>query len=142
MKNQIVYVTKHEARRIKKDAEQDREVYFVEVNGAGIKTEEDYVRAMADAFAFPVVLPKMILGWYNDYINDLMWIEQNEIVLLIHDYDLMLTNHPKIKMAILSNFEEVVLPWWEKDVVGHMVGGVPRKFTVYLESPQAKFQEV
>lgn len=137
MNNKIVYVTRNEAKLIKADAVQNSEIYFVEIDGAGIKTEEDYVRTMADAFAFPSVLPKMILGWYDDYITDLMWIEQNEIVLLINNYDLMLVNNPKIKNDIIKDFEESILPWWEKDVVGHMVGGVPRKFSVYLEGLQA-----
>ena len=33
----------------------------------------------------------------------------------------------------IADFEENILPWWEEEVVGHMVGGVPRKFLVYLE---------
>jgi len=28
---------------------------------------------------------------------------------------------------------EITLPWWEGEVVGHLVGGVPRGFSVYLE---------
>ena len=137
MNNKIIYVTKNEAKLIKAKALQNSEVYFVEIDGAEIKTEEDYVRTMADAFAFPSDLPRMILGWYDDYIADLMWIEQNEIVLLINNYDLMLVNNPKIKSDIIEDFEESILPWWEKDVVGHMVGGVPRRFSVYLESLRA-----
>lgn len=102
MNNKIVYVTKNETQFIKADAVQNREIYFAEIDGAGIKAEEDYVRAMADAFTFPHKLPEMKLGWYNDYINDIM-----------------------------ADFEEIILPWWEEEVVGHMVGGVPRKFLVY-----------
>ncbi len=32
-----------------------------------------------------------------------------------------------------SDFEEITLPWWEGEVVGHLVGGVPRGFWIYLE---------
>ena len=92
---------------------------------------------MADAFAFPHKLPEMKLGWYNDCINDLMWIEQKEIVLIIHNYDLLLIDNLKLKNDIMADFEEIILPWWEEEVVGHMVGGVPRKFLVYLERLQA-----
>ena len=53
MNNKIVYVTKNEAQLIKADAVQNREIYFAEIDGAEIKAEEDYVRAMAEAFAFP-----------------------------------------------------------------------------------------
>lgn len=137
MNNKIVYVTKNEAKLIKADAVQNGEIYFAEIDGAGINAEEDYVRAMADAFAFPHKLPEMKLGWYNDYINDLMWIEQKKIVLIINNYDLMLVGNPKLKNDIMADFEEIILPWWEEEVIGHMVGGVPRKFLVYLESLQA-----
>ena len=137
MNNKIVYVTKNEAQLIKADAVQNREIYFAEIDGAEIKAEEDYVRAMAEAFAFPHKLHEMKLVWYNDYINDLMWIEQKEIVLIINNYDLMLVDNLKLKNDIMADFEEIILPWWEEEVVGHMVGGVPRKFLVYLERLQA-----
>lgn len=137
MNNKIVYVTKNEAQLIKADAVQNREIYFAEIDGAEIKAEEDYVRAMAEAFAFPHKLSEMKLGWYNDYINDLMWIEQKEIVLIINNYDLMLVDNLKLKNDIMADFEEIILPWWEEEIVGHMVGGVPRKFLVYLERLQA-----
>ena len=78
----------------------------------------------------------MKIGWYNDYIMDLMWIEPEGVVLIIHNYDLMLVDHFKLKSDIISDFKEIILPWWEGEVVGHMVGGKPRKFTVYLESMQ------
>lgn len=137
MNNKIVYVTKDEAQLIKADAVQNREIYFAEIDGAEIKVEKDYVRAMAEAFAFSHKLPEMKLGWYNDYITDLMWIEQKEIVLIINNYDLMLVDNLKLKNDIMADFEEIILPWWEEEVVGHMVGGVPRKFLVYLERLQA-----
>ena len=47
MNNKIVYVTKNEAQLIKADTVQNREIYFAEIEGAEIKAEEDYVRAMA-----------------------------------------------------------------------------------------------
>lgn len=60
---------------------------------------------MAEAFAFPHKLPEMKLGLYNDYINDLMWIEQKEIVLIINNYDLMLVDNLKLKNDIMADCE-------------------------------------
>lgn len=134
MYNKIVYVTKDEAKVIKMNAIQNDKILFSEIDGGKIKTENDYVQAMANAFAFPHILPEMNIGWYNDYITDLMWIEQEDIVMLIHDYDLMLVDDLRAKRNIMADFEEIILPWWEGEVVGHMVGGVPRKFLIYLES--------
>lgn len=133
MNNKIISVTTNEIEEIKANIMQSKNVFLAEIEGSKIKTEKDYVRAMADAFAFPYELPEMNIGWYNDYINDLMWIEQKSIVLIIHDYDLMLADNQKIKKLIIEYFEEITLPWWEGEVVGHMVGGEPRSFLVYLE---------
>ena len=48
-------------------------------------------------------------------------------------YDFMLLEDLKIKKYAMLDFEEVILPWWEGDVVGHMVGGEPRGFFLYIE---------
>ncbi|MCM1500923.1 MAG: hypothetical protein NC124_20890 [Clostridium sp.] len=136
MNNKIVYVTKEEALSIKKNAVQCSDVFFAEIDGADIKTEEDYVEAMSYAFGFSHVIPKMEIEWCNDYISDLMWIEQKIIVMLIRNYDVMLESNLKLKKDIVADFEEIILPWWEEEVIGHMVGGVPRKFTVYIECAQ------
>lgn len=133
MDNKIIYVTKDEAKIIEKDAIENDNTYFVKIDGSKIKTEEQYVKAMMKGFAFPHDLPEFSISWYNDYITDLMWVEQKEISLLIRNYDLMLDSNVKIKKNIMADFEEIILPWWEGDVVGHMVGGVPRKFLIYLE---------
>ena len=49
----------------------------------------------------------------------------------------MLVDNLKLKNDIMADFEEIILPWWEEEVVGHRVGGVPRKCLVYLERLQA-----
>lgn len=36
------------------------------------------------------------------------------------------------KAHILEDFENVILPWWETDVINHVVDGKPRFFSVYL----------
>lgn len=46
----------------------------------------------------------------------------------------MLVDDLKTKQNIMADFEEIILPWWEGEVTGHIVGGMPRKFTVYLEN--------
>ena len=133
MNNKIVYVTTKEVREIKEKAIQDKDVFLAEIKGAEIETEEEYVKAMANAFFFPNNFHSMKMGWFRDYICDLMWIEQKEIIVVIRDYELMLVNETKTKEIIMDDFEEIILPWWEGEVVGHMVGVGPRKFSIYLE---------
>lgn len=133
MENKIVYITKDEAEIIKVNARRNQDVFFAEIAGDEIKTEEDYVQVMSNVFFFPQKLPEKKLEWYNDYICDLMWIKQKNIIMLIHNYDLMLINNLEVKNEIIADFEEIILPWWEGEIVGHMVGGMPRKFLIYLE---------
>ncbi|MBE6839018.1 MAG: hypothetical protein E7507_05685 [Ruminococcus sp.] len=133
MNSKIVYVAKEKTDEIKSCILHNDDIFIAEIEGAKIKTEADYVQAMSSAFSFPHELPSMKIGWYNDYICDLMWIKQKNIVLIIHEFDLMLCDEPELKKIILDDFKEIILPWWNGEVVGHMVGGAPRDFCVYLE---------
>ena len=133
MNNKIVYIAKDEVKKIRTNALKNQDVFLAEIDGAKIRTEEHYVQAMIDAFAIPHPLLGMKIGILNDWIEDLTWIKQKDIVLIVHDYDLMLLDDLKAKKIIMLDFEEIILPWWEGDVVGHMVGGEPRGFWVYLE---------
>lgn len=133
MNNKIIYIAKDEVTKIRTDVLKNQDVFLAEIDGARIRTEEEYVRAMADAFAIPQPLLAMKIGFLNDWMSDLLWIKQKDIVLIVHDYDLMLLDDLKTKKIIMLDFEEIILPWWEGDVVGHMVDGEPRGFWVYLE---------
>lgn len=133
MNNKIVYIATDEVKKIRTDALNDQDVFLAEIDGARIRTEEEYVRAMIDAFAIPHPLLGMKIGILNDWIEDLTWIKQKDIVFIIHDFDSMLLDDLKAKKIIMLDFEEIILPWWDGDVVGHMVGGQPRGFRVYLE---------
>lgn len=134
MNNRINYISKMEAEKIKKDALKNKAVFFAEIEGNEIKTEEDYVEAMANAFCFPQELPGKKLDWCNDYICDLMWIKQKNIIFLIRNYDLMLIEHLEVKNNVIADFEEIILPWWEGEIIGHMVDGAPKRFLVYIET--------
>jgi len=89
---------------------------------------------MASKFKFPHELPAMKIGWYNDYINDLSFIEENNIIMIVHNYDLLLINDLKTKEKIMADFEEIILPWWEGEIIGHLVGGMPKQFMIYIEN--------
>ena len=36
----------------------------------------------------------------------------------------------------------IILPWWEGEVVGHMVGAEPREFLLYLEVTPHKLKQM
>lgn len=53
--------------------------------------------------------------------------------MLIRNYEQMLTDDLNLKTEIISDFEELTLPWREGEFVGHLAGGVLRGFSIYLE---------
>ncbi|MEZ3427305.1 MAG: hypothetical protein K1W13_07870 [Lachnospiraceae bacterium] len=135
MKNRIVYVNEQEADAVKAEALQKENVFFAELDGRSIQTEADYVREMELVMNCPYEKSDMYLklGWYHDWICELLWLGEKDVVLLLRGYDFMLRNNEKTKKRIVEDFEEITLPWWEGEVIGHMVGGKPRSFMVYLE---------
>ncbi len=114
---------------------QKENVFFAELDGRSIQTEADYVREMELVMNCPYEKSDMYLklGWYHDWICELLWLGEKDVVLLLRGYDFMLRNNEKTKKRIVEDFEEITLPWWEGEVIGHMVGGKPRSFMVYLE---------
>lgn len=138
MNNKIFYITKKEAEAVQSFAKDRNNVFFSEIDGAKILSEETYVREISRAFGFFDKLPMATFEWCNDYLCDLMWIKQENIVLLIYNFNVMSINAPETKQNIIADFEEIILPWWDGEVVGHMVGGVPRNFNVYLEVSDAE----
>ena len=135
MKNRIVYVNKQEADAVKAEAMQKENVFFAELDGCSIQTEADYVREMEIVLDCPYEKSDeyLKLGWYFDWICELLWLGKKDVVILIRSYDCMLSDDEKTKRHIIEDFEERTLPWWEGEVTGHMVGGRPRGFMVYLE---------
>ena len=125
--------------------------FVVEINGEEVKNEKDWLYIMAEKFHFPVFLEeeKKVVEWfdgaygysrnyfmnweqYEDWLTDLSWVKQNSIILIIKNYSKLLIEYSESKEYIMNNFKNVILPWWEKDVVMYMVGGRKRDFDIYL----------
>ena len=106
MNNKIIYIAKDEAKRIKMDALKNQDIYLAEIDGARIRTEGEYVQAMVDAFAITHPLLGMKIGILNDWMEDLTWIEQKDIIFIIHNYDLMLSDDLKTKKKVMLYIEK------------------------------------
>ena len=133
MKNQIFYVAKEEIEALKERLKTASDTYVMEIDGAQIQTEEEYVREINIQLKAPYGLPPvMVLGYYYDDITGCRWIEESHMVLIIHSFDSMLKDCPRIKQRIINHLNEVALPWWEEDVINCM-GADPKEFLVYLE---------
>ena len=67
-----------------------------------------------------------------DWIRDLTWIEEENIVIVINYFKDFLCDDQRDKQFVLDSFREIVFPWWESEVCEHMVEGKPRSFMVYV----------
>lgn len=124
--------------------------FIVKIDGKKIKTEEDWLYTMAEAFHFPVPISgttqnmywfegaystrKYPMTWqiYDDWITDLEWLNTNSVVLIVLNYSDMLIDFPDAKEKVITRFKEDILPWWESEVVNCVVGGKPKEFNVFL----------
>lgn len=133
MNNRIIYMSETEIKVIRNNLIRNQDVFVAEIAGELVKTEKDYVQSMINAFKFPFKLTQMKIGWCNDYLYDLSWIKEKIIILIVYNFKQMLTDEEEKKSNIVKDYEEILLPWWEKDVVGHMVGGTTREFIIYFQ---------
>ncbi|MBS4983596.1 MAG: hypothetical protein ACLTC4_01730 [Hungatella hathewayi] len=129
MKNGIFHVTEGKMEQIKNEF--DHKTFLVELEGGQIATLNDYFCVMSKKCCFP--RKSNMWATYNDWMMDFSWIEKDmSIVIVIYNYDLFMKLDISSKTEIFRGFKEDYIPWWENDVVNHMVDGVPKKFTVYL----------
>ena len=131
MNNRIIHISQIRSG-ISNEKQSDKNTLFVELDGKAIQDEETFIKELLLAFKYPWNNPVLKIGWLTDYMKDLLWIDQRNIVLIIRHYNSMLITNPYLKRRIEDEFQDVVLPWWEYEVVGHMVDGFTRGFIVYL----------
>ncbi len=69
---------------------------------------------------------------YDDWMTDLSWLNYTEYVFVVEHYNEFLSQDAYGKQCFYESFEKQILPWWESEVVDHMVEGHPMKMNVYL----------
>lgn len=140
--NKIHYKNKIEMQGILESLKRTPNVFVAELFGIALPSEKEFMTGTLDAFCLPSICARYLdYSWYNDYICDLLWIEKPDIAMVVHDFNYILQDDPKIKQWWIEDLERIVLPWWDGEVVGHMVGGYPREFNVYLETESGQKDE-
>lgn len=140
MKNEIIHASVQEIKKVKEKVKNDKRVFVAELEGQDCLCKEDYMNLIWDIFSFPVLFAGIIRkSWdsYYDWFTDLTWLEdegKEEFIIIVYNYDQFLREDLPAKEEFMYGFREVILPWWEDEVVEHVVGGVPRKMTLYLEN--------
>jgi len=118
---------------VKKELTADDNVLMVNIDGAKCSCLSEYLHTISTAFSFPT--QPSGLDSYNDWICDLTWLDPDlKIAIIIEHFSNFLKDDLNVKKYILEDFENMILPWWETDVINHMVDGKPRKFLVYLSN--------
>ena len=106
-------------------------VFVAEIDGNEIKSRDDYLSAIWETFKFPQT-GHMNYYAYLDWIRDLDWIDANQFVLVIRNYDNLLEQSPKDKEVIINSLSKTVIPWWESEIKQYQVEGKAKPFNVYL----------
>lgn len=130
MKNKIIYIKQPSFKKIIQKYNTDSNTFCVEIEGKNCKVISDYLTEVSIKLQFPMISKG--LDGYEDWIRDLSWIKEENIVLAINHYNEFLRNDLVKKRMVIESFEDIVFPWWESEVCEHMVEGKPRSFMVYL----------
>ena len=130
MKISIIYINQASADEILSDLKNAPNTFYVEIDGRKCKVSLDYLTEMSVKFQFPI--PSKGYDGYLDWIRDLTWIEEENIVIVINYFKDFLCDDQRDKQFVLESFREIVFPWWESEVCEHMVEGKPRSFMVYV----------
>lgn len=129
--NKIQEISPEEFAFIKGELNVSPEVYLVELNGSEIQSWDDYVSEIQQSFKFPTLCNESV-DRYLDWMRDLSWIKKEKYMLVIHQFDKFLQHEPELKNEIILDFKEIILPFWQKEVVEIVVGGKVKSFMVYL----------
>ena len=132
MENKVIYSSTQEVEMLKNGQRDSKEVFIAEIFGKECFFLEEYFNSVSEAFKFPTIA-KGFSG-YHDWIRDLSWIEEKEIILIIHDFSLFLGSDSTLKDIIVDDFKQIILPWWDAEVMDCVVGGERRLMKVYLEN--------
>ena len=134
MNNQTICITKEQEKEfIKKYILKN--YYIAKIDGSNIQTLNDYMNAIIIAFQFPkdMFTNTNSIDAYNDWMRDLTWIDQYDgYILLIENFEQMMSSYPKEKGIILEEFEETIYPFWENEVLHTVVDGKAKGFFVFL----------
>ncbi|MBD5093446.1 MAG: barstar family protein [Subdoligranulum sp.] len=128
--NDIIHISKQREQEILFLLKQNQNTFYVIINGKHIRTLPEYLKVMSEEFSFPI--PSKSVDGYLDWIRDLTWIEQENIVLFIENFSHFLEDDPSQKAKMIKLFRDSILPWWDGDVERYVVEGEKRSFQVYL----------
>jgi len=131
IKNEVLVIGDRELDQVKMNLYSDEKTFLVELEGKTIQSWEDYISIIQDKFKFPTKCFDSV-DRYLDLIRDLEWLKKDRFVLIIRNYSFFLKQNPKLRNEIISEFTEIILPFWQEEVEEVIIGGRAKSFLVYL----------
>ena len=64
--------------------------------------------------------------------RDLSWLNKEQIIIIIKNFSQFLQRDALSRKAIIEDFNELILPWWESEVIDCVAGGKTKKMFIYL----------
>ena len=130
MNNKVIYTSSNDFNIIKEDLTRNNKIFWVEIDGRNISNLSEYFFSISNLCIFPI--PARSWAGYNDWKTDFTWIREDAIVIVINNFGCFLRSDLSSKVKVVEKFQNSILPWWEEDVMDHVVDGKTKKFTVYL----------
>lgn len=115
----------HLIRKLKKQG-----YYVILIEGEQCPSLQDYFLYISNYCGFPV--PARSWDGYNDWMRDFYTIKEKKIALIIVDFKDLFRREPQAKAELIENFETVIFPWWDHEVVDCVVGGETKEFVVFF----------
>ncbi|MGC6768253.1 barstar family protein [Enterococcus sp. LJL51] len=113
MKNQVIQIQTKEFEGIKPNILNKDKLKVAILNGEKIHAIEDFASLMVEEFDLPMDNVRS-LDAFLDWMCDLEWIHEQEIVVVIYNFDNCIED--SVKKEIIKMFGQIILPFLEKEV--------------------------
>ena len=130
MNNAIISISRQEFAILKCNLQKKKRAYIVELDGNNIQSWNDYIIQVQNKFKFPTLFDS--IDGYLDWMTDLDWLDSDEYVMFITNFNQFFKHDIETKNAIIDNFKEIILPFWQDGVKSEVIGGKPKPFMLYL----------
>jgi hypothetical protein len=132
IKNSRLFVSNQEKLNIIKKHENNKNTFFLYIDGNKITNKEKYEDFLINSLA-PIDLKiiKYNIHCYHDVMRDIEVYYEKEPVIVIDNYDNFLKEDLSYKKIIEESFDEIILPYFEEEIERVESGGRRTKYMVY-----------
>lgn len=113
MENIVKEIKKSMIKSIMDTINNKEHTFVVEINVHSIQSWKGYISEIQREFNFPTSCYDSV-DRYLDWMRDLSWLEKESYIIIINNFKQFLKKDLKLKREIISDFEEIILPYWER----------------------------